>query len=123
MTQTANIDLSATVFEGVEISLYDLARACMAEGKTSISDRTFRRCLITGPAVMLVLDNVQFNNTNFGQPGSDTRAIVLRPASPNQVVGAIPVTHCTFDGCEFLGLGFTGPDLFLDRLLALEIKA
>jgi hypothetical protein len=123
MTGAAQIDLMANVFEGVEISLYDLARACMAEGKTTISDRTFRNCVIVGPAVVLVLDNVQFNNTNFGQPGSDVRAIVLRPASPTQVVGAIPVTHCTFDGCRFLGLGFTGPDLFLDQLLALEIKA
>jgi hypothetical protein len=71
---------------------------------------------------VLVLDNVQFNNTSFGQH-ADMRALVLRPASPNQVVGAIPVTHCTFDGCEFLGLGFTGSDLFLDQLLKLEIKA
>ncbi|KQY31140.1 hypothetical protein ASD21_08810 [Caulobacter sp. Root1455] len=123
MDAAAHIDLTATVFEGVEISLYDLARACMAEGKTSISDRTFRKCLITGPAVVLVLDNVEFKNTNFGSHGSDIRAIVLRPASPNQVVGAIPVTHCTFDGCQFLGLGFTGSDLFLDQLLKLETKA
>jgi uncharacterized protein YjbI with pentapeptide repeats len=123
MTQASQIDLMANVFEGAEISLYDLARACMADGKKSISDRTFRNCLITGPAVMLVLDNVQFNNTNFGQHGGDIRAVVLRPASPNQVVGVIPVTHCTFDGCQFLGLGFTGSDLFLDQLLKLEIKA
>ena len=122
MLLPAPTDLTATVFEGVEISLYDLARACMAEGKTSISDRTFRNCLITGPAVMLVLDNVQFNNTAFSSQGSDIRAIVLRPASPNQVVGVIPVTHCTFDGCQFLGLGFTGADLFLDQLLKLETK-
>ena len=123
MTQASQIDLMANVFEDAEISLYDLARACMAEGKTAISDRTFRNCLITGPAVMLVLDNVQFNGTNFGRHGDDIRAVVLRPASPNQVVGAIPVTHCTFDGCQFLGLGFTGSDLFLDQLLKLEIKA
>jgi hypothetical protein len=116
-------DLMATVFESVEVSLYDLARACMAQGKTSISDRTFRNCLVTGPAVMLVLDNVQFNNTNFASQGEDIRAIILRPSHPSQVVGVIPVTHCTFDGSQFLGLGFTGSDLFLDQLLKLEIKA
>jgi len=122
MTKTSQLDLMANVFDGENIALYDLARACMAAGKTAIADRTFRNCRIVGPAVMLVLDNVQFHNANFGQH-DDIRALILRPASPNKVAGVIPVTHCTFDGCEFMGLGFTGPDLFLDQLLALEIKA
>ena len=115
-------DAFAKVFENVDISLYELFRAHFATGQRIISGRTFRNCRIEGPAVMLVLDKVNFDATNFGPNGGDIRNLVLRPASPTSVVGTIPVEDCQFIGCEFFGLGFTGPDQFLDQLLALESK-
>ncbi len=115
-------DAMAKVFDNVDISLFDLARAVMMAGQRTISGRTFRNCRIEGPAVMLVLDNVNFDATNFGPNGGDVRNLVLRPAGPTSVVGTIPVSDCQFINCEFFGLGFTGPDQFLDQLLALESK-
>jgi hypothetical protein len=111
------------VFESVEISLYDLARACMAEGKTSISDRTFRRCLVTGPAVMLVLDNVQFNNTNFGQPGERHPRHRPAPGQPQPGGRRHPRHSLHLRRLRVPGPGLHRPDLFLDQLLKLEIKA
>lgn len=115
-------DAMAPVFENVDISLFDLARAVLKAGQRTINGRTFRNCFIEGPAVMLVLNNVNFDNTNFGPNGGDMRNLVLRPAGPTKVVGAIPVSDCEFINCEFFGLGFTGPDQFLDQLLTLETR-
>jgi hypothetical protein len=115
-------DAMAKVFENVDISLFDLARAVLKAGQRTINGRTFRNCFIEGPAVMLVLNNVNFDNTNFGPNGGDMRNLVLRPAGPTSVVGAIPVSDCEFINCEFFGLGFTGPDQFLDQLLTLETR-
>jgi hypothetical protein len=115
-------DAMAKVFDSVDISLFDLARATLQGGERMISGRTFRNCRIEGPAVMLVLDNVNFDATNFGPNGGDVRNLVLRPAGPDKVIGTIPVRDCQFINCEFFGLGFTGADQFLDQLLALESK-
>jgi hypothetical protein len=115
-------DAFAKVFESVDLSLYDLYRANFAAGARTITGRTFRNCRIEGPAVMLVLDNVNFDATNFGPNGGDVRNLVLRPAGPTSVVGTIPVEDCQFINCEFFGLGFTGPDQFLDQLMALETR-
>ena len=115
-------DAMAKVFENLDISLFDLARAVMRAGQPTIDGRVFRNCRIEGPAVMLVLDNVNFDATNFGPNGGDVRNLVLRPAGPEKVIGTIPVANCQFINCEFFGLGFTGPDQFLDQLLALESK-
>ena len=115
-------DALAKVFESVDLSLYDLYRATFAAGIRTITGRTFRNCRIEGPAVMLVLDKVNFDATNFGPNGGDVRNLVLRPASPTSVIGTIPVEDCQFINCEFFGLGFTGPAQFLDQLLALETR-
>ncbi|MEJ2814824.1 MULTISPECIES: hypothetical protein [unclassified Caulobacter] len=115
-------DALAKVFENLDLSLYDLYRANFAAGQRTLSGRTFRNCRIEGPAVMLVLDNCNFDATNFGPNGGDVRNLVLRPASPTSVIGTIPVEDCQFINCEFFGLGFTGPAQFLDQLLALETR-
>jgi hypothetical protein len=113
-------DPAAEVFENLDISLYDLFRANTQTGKALLSGRTFKGCRVEGPAVMLVLDGVTFDATNFGPNGGDVRNLILRPAGPQKVIGTIPVQNCKFIDCEFFALGFTGPDQFLDQLLALE---
>lgn len=115
-------DAFATVFENLDISLFDLARANLAR-QQRIVGRTFRNCHIDGPAVMLVLGRTTFDATNFGPSGGDIRNLILRPAGPTSVVGAIPVQDCQFIGCSFFSVGFTGPDAFLDQLLKLQAEA
>ena len=113
-------DPLAPVLENLDIVLFELFRANMIAGDQVIRGRTFRNCLIEGPAVMLVLPGTHFDDTNFGDADGDIRNLVLRPAGPQKVVGAIPVQDCTFIGCHFHGVGFTGPEAFLQQILALD---
>jgi hypothetical protein len=115
-------DADATVLENVDISMFDLYRTVMAKGQSIITGRTFRGCRIEGPVVMLVLSGTKFEATDFGATGGDIRNIVLRPASPEKVTGVIPVQDCVFVACQFHGVGFTGPEPFLQQVLALETK-
>ena len=115
-------DARAKLFENVDISLFDLYRANLGVGENLLEGRTFRGCRIEGPAVMLVLRGVTFDATDFGYSDGDIRNLVLRPAGPAKVVGTIPVQECAFIGCEFFGVGFTGPEDFLQQLLALDTK-
>jgi hypothetical protein len=116
-------DLDQTVFEGVTLSLVDLQRTCLRKGELTIVGRTFDNCLIEGPAVMLALDNVTFDGVDFGYTRGDIRNIVLFPASPTAVIGAIPVKDCVFRNSTFFAVGFTGPTAFTDQILALGDKS
>lgn len=118
-TWTLAEDLTATTFENVGLSLFDLFRAQYGEGRQLLEGLTFRNCRLEGPAVLAVVDGNRFDRVAFGMNVQDVRAMVLRPESPQSVVGAIPVRNCTFVDCEFLGVGYTGPKAFLDELLTL----
>lgn len=116
---TLATDLTAKSFENVALSLVDLHRTCLRSGEAVISGRTFTNCRVEGPAVMLALGGVTFDATDFGYTSGDIRNIVLFPASPTSVIGAIPVKDCVFKGCSFYALGFTGSPTFTDQILAL----
>lgn len=116
----APADAFAKTFENADVSLFDLYRAHLMKGQTIIEGRTFRNCRLEGPVVLLAAGGVSFDATDFGHTGGDIRNIVLRPASPTTVVGAVPFKDCTFIGCQFFMVGFTGPDNFLQQILALD---
>jgi hypothetical protein len=110
------VDPRATAFHGARINLLDLFRAsAKAGGGAAIEGRTFTNCVIEGPAVMLVLEGVQFDGTNFGQTGGDVRNILFRPLG-SRGIGAIPVRNCTFQTCDFEAIGITGNDSLLQML-------
>lgn len=113
-------DLNAPSFAGVSISLVDLHRAAMRLNVAAIENRTFLDCRLEGPAVMLALDGLTFDNVDFGYAKGDVRNLVLIPASPNGVIGAIPMRNCVFKDSEFYGVGFTGAKQFTDQILALR---
>lgn len=115
-------DLNAPSFSGVSISLVDLHRAALRLGVAAIENRTFIDCRLEGPAVMLALDGLNFDGVDFGYTQGDIRNIVLYPASPSGVIGAIPVRNCVFKDCEFYAVGFTGAKTFTDKILALGEK-
>ena len=114
-----SMDPMAKTFDGVSMSLVDLHRGCLQAGQQIISGRTFNNCRIEGPAIMLAVGGVNFDSTDFGRTNGDIRNIVLFPASPTSVIGAIPVENCSFIGCEFFGVGFTGSPDFTSQILAL----
>jgi hypothetical protein len=112
-------DLTADHFSGVALSLVDLHRARMRMGQQTLTGITFENCRIEGPAVMLVVGGCSFDGVDFGFAGGDIRTLILKPASPNGVVGAIPVRDCRFKGGQLFAIGYTGGDAFLNQLLAL----
>ncbi len=114
----AVFDPTQAVIENVEISLYDLYRGHIeAGGSPLMADRTFRNCILVGPAVVLVMPGTRFSETSFGAADNDIRTVLLRPASPNKAIGAIPMADCVFERCQFRGVGFTGHENFINLLI------
>lgn len=112
-----SLDPRAAEFNGGRFALIDLYRASMqAGGGAVIEGRAFRDCTIEGPALMLVLDGVHFEQTNFGPTGGNMRNMLFRPLG-DVGIGAIPVRSCTFTNCQFITLGITGNDQLLDMLI------
>ena len=75
-------DLHAGRFEDVDVNLFELYAAC-AEQSGLISGRTFTRCRIQGPAIMLVSAGVTFDGCNFaaGSATSSTSSPAMVMAS------------------------------------------
>lgn len=112
-----SLDPLATEFNGGRFALTDLYRASMqAGGGAVIEGRAFNNCTIEGPALMLVLEGVHFERTNFGPTGGDMRNMLFRPMG-DMGIGAIPVRNCTFTNCQFHTLGITGNDQLLKLLV------
>jgi hypothetical protein len=111
------LDPLATAFTGANFSLFDFYRASVqAGGGVMIEGRAFTDCRIEGPALMLVLDGVHFDNTNFGKTGGDMRNMLFQPLG-NVGIGAIPVRNCTFTRCQLETIGITGDESLLKMLI------
>lgn len=115
-------DLTVNRFENVAMNLFDLYRARLSKGDRMIEGITFVNCRLEGPAVLAVLGGCDFDGTDLGRNVDDVRSIVLRSASPNAVVGALPIRDCRFVGCQLFAVGYTGPEAFLEQLLALQTR-
>lgn len=114
---TRSLDPLATEFEGGRFALFDLYRASVtAGGGTMIEGRAFRDCVIEGPALMLVLEGVHFESTNFGPSNGDMRNMLFQPMG-TMGIGAIPVRNCTFTNCRFFSIGITGNEDLLKMLI------
>lgn len=111
-------DLSARLFEDFDINLFDLFIHAAEKGEGLIRDRTFRGCRLQGPAILLVSSGVSFEDVNFGDSRNDIRNLVLRPVG-NLAMGTIPLRECSFEGCEFYNVGFTGDEAFLALILSI----
>ncbi|WAC59589.1 hypothetical protein [Brevundimonas sp. SL130] len=105
-------------YEGMTFPLFSLYRQTVeATNRSLIEDKTFTSCVIEGPGVLLALSGVHFDGCNMGENGGDVRSLVLRPVSPQKVVGTIAMQNCKFDRCVFFGMGFTGTDEFIDHFI------
>lgn len=112
-----SLDPLATEFTGASFALFDLYRASVqAGGGVMIEGRTFTDCVLEGPALMLVLEGVHFQSTNFGPSGGDMRNMLFQPMG-NVGIGAIPLRNCTFTNCRFNTLGITGNSDLLKMLI------
>lgn len=116
-TASRALDPLATAFNGANFALFDLYRASVqAGGGVMIEGRTFTDCVFEGPALMLVLEGVHFESTNFGPTGGDMRNMLFKPMG-TVGIGAIPVRNCTFTNCRFNTLGITGNEALLQMLI------
>lgn len=104
------------VFEEMIVPLYMLYRQVAAKGEGAIRGKVFRNCRIDGPSVMLALGGNAFDGCHFGDTDGDVDALLLKPVSARSVTGAIPVSGCRFEACNFFAIGFTGTDDFLQEL-------
>lgn len=84
----------------------------------TIENRTFTECLLEGPAVLLPVHGVHFDDCFFGSHGGNPKALLLNPMSDYQVLGVIPFRNCKFERCTFAGVGFTGQPKFVQELLS-----
>jgi hypothetical protein len=120
---TLPTDFNAKVFDSNEVVLFDLFRESLRAGSAMIEGRTFINCRLDGPAVMAAVTGCEFDSTDFGYASGGVRAMIIRSAAPGRMIGALPFKDCKFIGCMFFAVGFTGPDPFLDQILALDTRA
>jgi hypothetical protein len=106
-----------TVYENLTVPLFFVYRQIVAAGGQAIEGRTFRNCVIEGPAVLLAAGGVRFDGCDLGDAQGDIRNLLLRPVGPRKVVGAIAVRDTVFEQCRFFGVGFTGGPDFIDHLI------
>jgi hypothetical protein len=106
-----------TLYEGMTLPLFTVYRQIVAAGGRAVEGRTFRDCVIEGPAVLLAGGGVNFDNCDMGASHGDVRNLLLRPVGPQKVVGAILVRDTRFERCRFFGVGFTGGADFLDHFV------
>ena len=73
----------------------------------------FEGCDLKGPAVVVPQGSNFANTSLVGDPNA-----LLWEISPDrpQVIGAILVQNCTFEGCTFMNVGFAGPPDFVRQL-------
>lgn len=120
-TRTLATDYKVTEFKDKNLLLFEIFRGNFERtGDPVVRGVSFHNCQIEGPAVLLPLGGCTFNDCNFGMAHGDMRTLILNPASPDKVTGAIPMFNCTFDAVDFFSVGFTGAKDFLDSMLEVE---
>jgi hypothetical protein len=84
------------------IRITDLARESVI-----ISGKVFRNAVIQGPAILAILEGNTFVSCIFENPTTPD-AMLWNPLSPDTTIGAIGLSRCKFENCEFKGIGLTG---------------
>ncbi len=73
----------------------------------------FEGCDLKDPAVLIPQGSTFANTSLVG----DTDALLWEiPPDRTQVIGAILVRNCTFEGCTFMNVGFAGPPEFIRQV-------
>jgi len=83
----------------------------------ALEDLIFENCVIMGPAVLLPLEGVAFNECGFDAPGAEWIIWRIDPGRPG-VTGAIGVNRCEFHSCRFVGIGIATSDAFYGQAIA-----
>lgn len=85
-----------------------------------IADLVVRNATIVGPAIVTPGQGTSFSNCGWDTAGGGPDAVVWEiDVARSAVVGAIGLTRCVFERCEFIGVGYAAPSggiaLFLEN--------
>lgn len=111
-------DLTGQTFEGALIPLPAMIEARLAVGKRDIRGVEFTDCVIRGPGILVPGPDSNFIDSNLGDVEGDVRNIFLRAEGP-LIIGAINADGCQFLRCQFVGVGFSGDNAFIDQFVTL----
>ena len=103
-------------YTSLHIWLPQLIAESALRGEGVIEKRSFKDCILEGPAVLLPVSGCRFDACNIGDSMGDARNLLLAPLGPQKVTGVIPFKDCTFTNCSFLRVGFTGAPEFLEEM-------
>lgn len=104
--------VAKTFFESEVVRLADLAIV-----RQILDGYEFRDCLLMGPAVVVMMDNITLNDCNLGGPDLPALFWLIEENREN-IVGAIGFTNSTFEGCQFQMVGFAGKEDLRAKLTA-----
>jgi len=103
--------------------LVDLVDPEQVMNKTHVRDKTFYRCTIHGPAILIPLDTrFEGNNefVNYPQSEHPQSMLYLYPQVPNRdrtwFSGTVVTRECVFRDCTFVDIGFMHYEPNLERL-------
>ncbi len=91
-----------------EVSDKGIRLADFVPEEGAVDGTVFRRCRFAGPGVLWLYKGVSMRHCQFGTDDPDS-LWWTGPPDP-YVAGAVRVSNCVFDQCDFLLVGFTGPD-------------
>ncbi len=79
----------------------------LAKESAIIAGKVFRNAVIQGPAILAILEGNTFISCSF-ESSTIPDAILWTPLNPDLTIGAIGLSRCRFENCEFRGIGLTG---------------
>jgi len=103
-----------TRFENEDVRITDL----VAPEHPVLSGFRFVNCHLFGPAVVFPSPPA-FVGCTFEAPGNDFSTMFweVETGPGRQIVGAIALHDCTFEGCQFSGIGIAGPASLREQFL------
>lgn len=108
--------LTADVIRDLDFTLHDLFMATARGAFTAlISGKTIERCRIQGPGILLASTGTTFTDVNFGDHRGGMGNLLVRSLG-DKVIGSVPLRDCALISCEFYGVGFAGPEEFLQQM-------
>ena len=113
-----DVDFTQDLIENQAFSLLNLFLANIEKHGLVLRGKTFRNCLIEGPAVIMPLENCNFDACDFGYAAGDINNLLLQPVG-SKVTGAMVFADTKFERCTFFAVGFTGPPQLLEEFRAI----
>lgn len=95
-----------------------VVRIALFGGGGPIRGRTFERCDIRGPAVVVPSGKTVSEYNTFD--GSADAVLWEIPPDRSKVIGAIALEDCTFIRCRFANIGIAGPRDVIRAFLGLQ---